>query len=72
MKKPSETCDFEVSELKITQIHVIKWPGGPLKPKMRRLAHIQTIAGVLRDILTKFQEIRSTRSEYFCVLLYFW
>ena len=62
-EKSSETSDIEISELKNAEIHVIKRPGASLKLIMRKMALIQSIAGVLRDILTKFQENRSSRSQ---------
>ena len=62
-EKYSETSGIEILELENTGFHVIKRPGASLKLKMRKMALIQSIAGVLRDILTKFQENRSSRSQ---------
>ena len=70
-KKNPQPSHFDISELKNVEFCVVMRPGGPLKLKTRTLAHPGSIAGVLRDILTKFEENSSTGFAGFCVLVCF-
>ena len=71
-KNSPKTLILGLENLKKTEIWALNRPKGPLKTKKGKLGHVQMVAGVSRDILTKFQENRSSRFQSHRVLLYFW
>ena len=62
---------FDFEKLKNAENLMVKRRVSSLKVKTRTLAHPEVIAGVLRNILTKFEENSSTGFAGFCVLVCF-
>ena len=70
-KNSFETPYFGFEKFEKAQFLSINRPGGPLKVKMGTVGDVQMVAGVPRDILTKFQGILSSRFESHLVLVNF-